>query len=43
MEGNDKLEQLLTDVLGNTEKALAVAGELGLKPEGETKSEEPKA
>src|SRR5262245_1856041 len=28
MEGNDKLEQLLSDVLGNTEKAMALAKEL---------------
>ena len=41
MEGNDKLEQLLGDVLGNTEKALALAKEMGVqvpetpaKPEG---------
>ena len=32
MEGNDKLEQLLADVLSNTEKALALAKELGSKP-----------
>jgi type VI secretion system protein ImpB len=31
MEGNDKLEQLLGDVLGNTEKALALAKELGVE------------
>jgi type VI secretion system protein ImpB len=37
MEGNDKLEALLTDVMGNTEKAMALAKEMGLdapKPEG---------
>lgn len=37
MEGNDKLEALLTDVLGNTEKAMALAKELGIEsttPEG---------
>jgi type VI secretion system protein ImpB len=37
MEGNDKLEALLGDVLGNTEKAMALAKEMGLeapKPEG---------
>jgi len=28
MEGNDKLEELLADVLGNTEKAQGLAGEL---------------
>jgi len=31
MEGNDKLEQSLTDVLSNTEKALALAKELGIE------------
>ena len=30
MEGNDKLEQLLGDVLSNTEKAMALAKELGV-------------
>jgi type VI secretion system protein ImpB len=37
MEGNDKLEALLGDELGNTEKAMALAKEMGLeapKPEG---------
>jgi type VI secretion system protein ImpB len=37
MEGNDKLEALLADVLGNTEKAMALAKEMGIeatKPEG---------
>ena len=36
MEGNDKLETLLGDVLQNTEKAMALAKEIGIKPEGET-------
>jgi type VI secretion system protein ImpB len=35
MEGNDKLETLLADVLGNTEKALALAKEMGLSPSAE--------
>jgi type VI secretion system protein ImpB len=36
MEGNDKLENLLGDVLQNTEKAMALAKEIGIKPtEGE--------
>lgn len=44
MEGNDKLEQLLGDVLSNTEKAMALAKEMGIEasasaPEG-TKPEE---
>jgi type VI secretion system protein ImpB len=39
MEGNDKLESMLQDVLANTEKAMALAKEAGLgeeapKPEG---------
>lgn len=32
LDGNDKLEQLLGDVLGNTEKALSLAKEMGLEP-----------
>src|SRR5262245_52963515 len=32
MEGNDKLESLLGDVLQNTEKAMALAKEMGIKP-----------
>jgi type VI secretion system protein ImpB len=39
MEGNDKLEQLLGDVLTNTEKALALAKQMGI----ETTTEAPKA
>ncbi len=42
MEGNDKLEALLADVMGNTEKAMEVAKELGIEPGeggGEEKSE----
>ena len=45
MEGNDKLEQLLADVLTNTDKAMALAKQMGIeaaasetegtKPEGE--------
>jgi len=31
MEGNDKLEQLLTDVLANTDKAQALAKEMGIE------------
>lgn len=31
MEGNDKLEQLLGDVLQNTEKAMALAKQMGIK------------
>jgi predicted component of type VI protein secretion system len=46
MEGNDKLEQLLADVLTNTEKAMALAKEMGLEAsasQSETPSgEEPK-
>jgi len=35
MEGNDKLEALLTDVLSNTEKAAALAKEMGVEPKTE--------
>jgi type VI secretion system protein ImpB len=44
MEGNDKLEQLLGDVLSNTEKALALAKHEGIAaPAAEApKKEEPK-
>jgi type VI secretion system protein ImpB len=38
MEGNDALEKLLTDVLGNTEKKQALLDALN-KPEGAPKSE----
>jgi type VI secretion system protein ImpB len=31
MEGNDKLEQLLGDVMSNTEKAMALAKEMGIE------------
>jgi type VI secretion system protein ImpB len=31
MEGNDKLESLLADVMGNTEKAMALAKEMGIE------------
>src|SRR5438128_1859307 len=39
MEGNDKLESLLSDVLNNTEKAMSLAKEMGIEPgkEGEAK------
>ena len=30
MEGNDKLDQLLADVLSNTEKAKELAGQMGI-------------
>lgn len=32
MEGNDKLDELLADVLNNTEKALSLAEQLGVDP-----------
>lgn len=46
MEGNDKLEKLLTDVLGNTEQAMELAKQMGIEagasaPEA-PKTEEPK-
>jgi type VI secretion system protein ImpB len=40
MEGNDKLEQLLGDVLSNTEKAMALAKEMGIEA-GESGTESP--
>jgi type VI secretion system protein ImpB len=41
MEGNDKLDQLLTDVLSNTEKALALAKQMGIEaPSSETSKPE---
>jgi|SRR5947209_5014711 len=40
MEGNDKLEQLLNDVMKNTEKAMALAKQLGI--EATADSETPK-
>ena len=43
MEGNDKLEQLLTDVLTNTEKAMSLAKQMGIEPAAEApKPEETK-
>jgi type VI secretion system protein ImpB len=36
MEGNDKLEQLLGDVLSNTQKALALAKEMGIESPTQT-------
>lgn len=39
MEGNDKLESLLSDVLNNTEKAVSIAKEMG---GGEAPAEAPK-
>jgi type VI secretion system protein ImpB len=40
MEGNDKLEKLLGDVLNNTEKAMDLAKQLGIEsPAGEPKKE----
>ena len=34
MEGNDKLEALLADVLGNTEKVMALAKQMGIEAPG---------
>jgi len=41
MEGNDKLEQLLAEVMQNTEKAAALAKEMGIEAEA-PKTEEGK-
>jgi type VI secretion system protein ImpB len=43
MEGNDKLEAMLADVLSNTEKAMALAKEMGIEAPAEApKTEEAK-
>ena len=43
MEGNDKLEQLLADVLANTEKATAVARVIDGSAAPQSQPEEPKS
>ena len=43
MEGNDKLEQLLADVLANTEKATAVARAMDASPAPQLQREESKS
>jgi type VI secretion system protein ImpB len=43
MEGNDKLEQLLADVLANTEKATAVARVLDASSGSQPQKEEPQS
>jgi type VI secretion system protein ImpB len=43
MEGNDKLEQLLADVLANTEKAIAVTRAIDATSGAQPKQEEPKS
>jgi type VI secretion system protein ImpB len=43
MEGNDKLEQLLADVLANTEKATAVAKAIDASAAPKPQPEEPKS
>jgi len=44
MEGNDKLEQLLGDVLNNTEKAMNLAKQMGVAPEAaKTDAPQPEA
>ena len=43
MEGNDKLDQLLADVLSNTEKAKELAKQMGIEAPAEaTATEESK-
>jgi type VI secretion system protein ImpB len=41
MEGNDKLEQLLGDVLSNTEKAMALAKAMGIEATSGTEAPKP--
>ena len=43
MEGNDKLEQLLADVLANTEKAMAVTKALDASSGSQPQKEEPQS
>jgi type VI secretion system protein ImpB len=40
MEGNDKLEQLLADVLNNTDKAVALAKQMGIEPKADSSQPE---
>lgn len=42
MEGNDKLDSLLADVLSNTEKAMALAKQMGIDAETPANTEAPK-
>lgn len=35
LEGNDKLESMLADIIGNTDKAMALAKEMGVEPKKE--------
>jgi type VI secretion system protein ImpB len=42
MEGNDKLEQLLADVLASTDKATALAQAMGVEPGTSTPTEDTK-
>jgi type VI secretion system protein ImpB len=42
MEGNDKLEQLLSEVLSNTDKAAALAKQMGIETPEAPKTEETK-
>ncbi len=43
MEGNDKLEQLLTDIISNTDKAHLMAVEMGIEAEPAPGESEPDA
>jgi type VI secretion system protein ImpB len=43
MEGNDKLERLLADVLSNTEKAKELAKEMGVGETGDSATSAPEA
>jgi type VI secretion system protein ImpB len=43
MEGNDKLDQLLADVLGNTEKTKELAAQMGIGPAGDSAAGTPEA
>jgi type VI secretion system protein ImpB len=43
MEGNDKLDQLLADVLGNTEKTKELAAQMGIGAAGDSTAGTPEA
>lgn len=43
MEGNDKLDQLLAEVLSNTEKAKELAGQMGIDTSGDSTAGTPEA
>ena len=43
MEGNDKLEQMLGEILGNTERAMALAKEMGVEAAATSQTPNPES